>query len=280
MLSLARPDNMCENNTRKVQYAERKQGEGRAIIEQERKFRVFMAVADANTLRQVCELAAADEELALVGTTTDGDHVAGWVRECRPALIVLDTELPHVDGLTAAARVRAFDRRVGILLLSAFMGSQICEECELLEVGHVMRKPVRPQALYEQLRLWMQTSRVRQEEAARLAARRRASAIVQEFGVKLGKKGRLYIIDAILLSSQLHSGVTKDIYPAIAKTYHTTQKNVERVVRYAVNTIWTRSAPAILAKYFGQNYANEHSSIGSSTFCSILSEFVHTGHAE
>ena len=52
-----------------------------------------------------------------VATATDGRAAVGAVRDREPDLVVLDLNLPHVDGLTACREIRRFSS-VPILVLS------------------------------------------------------------------------------------------------------------------------------------------------------------------
>lgn len=47
------------------------------------------------------------------------------------------------------------------------------------------------------------------------------------------------------------SAVTKILYPAIAKKYHTTSSRVERAIRHAIEVAWNRGNMDILDSMFG-----------------------------
>ncbi|NLV87141.1 MAG: hypothetical protein GX025_08000 [Clostridiales bacterium] len=68
--------------------------------------------------------------------------------------------------------------------------------------------------------------------------------LIIELGVPPHIKGFLYIRDAILMlfedEMKIH-GVTKIMYPEIAKEYGTTGVRVERAIRHAIDLSWSRS---------------------------------------
>jgi two-component system KDP operon response regulator KdpE len=67
-----------------------------------------------------------------VETATDGRAAIGAVRDLEPDLVVLDLNLPHVDGLTACREIRRFSR-VPILVLSVRDAEQ--DKVAALELG-------------------------------------------------------------------------------------------------------------------------------------------------
>lgn len=64
-----------------------------------------------------------------------------------------------------------------------------------------------------------------------------------KIGIPASFKGHRYLLDAILLVSQDCSwmnSITKRLYPAVARCNKTTASHVERSIRYAIDTAWTR----------------------------------------
>ena len=50
---------------------------------------------------------------------------------------------------------------------------------------------------------------------------------------------------------EMINGVTKILYPAVAKKYATTSSRVERAIRHAIEVAWDRGDVDTLQKYFG-----------------------------
>jgi len=60
-----------------------------------------------------------DEGFTVVATTDSGAEVADLVARHRPDLVVMDLRMPGVDGLQALDRIRARDKDVKVVMLSA-----------------------------------------------------------------------------------------------------------------------------------------------------------------
>ena len=68
-------------------------------------------------------------EFKIVGTATNGREAVDRVEEHRPDMAILDIRMPEMDGIEAAARIKAIHSDVKIVLLTTF------NEAELLKKG-------------------------------------------------------------------------------------------------------------------------------------------------
>lgn len=59
------------------------------------------------------------EEFDVVGFARDADETVTLVRDLKPALVVIDSALPGVDGIEAATRVRELPDPPAVVLLTA-----------------------------------------------------------------------------------------------------------------------------------------------------------------
>ncbi|MDN3370620.1 response regulator transcription factor, partial [Ralstonia pseudosolanacearum] len=80
-----------------------------------------------------------------------GDIAVAAVREHRPALVILDLMLPHMDGMEVCRRIRAFSR-VPVLILTARVDTY--DQVAGLEIGadDYVLKPVEPRLLVARAR--------------------------------------------------------------------------------------------------------------------------------
>ncbi len=66
-----------------------------------------LVVDDEPTYRTVLSLLVKhDPRLSLMGVVDDGRAAVDWVRHRRPDAIILDMQMPRMDGLTALPRLR------------------------------------------------------------------------------------------------------------------------------------------------------------------------------
>ena len=79
---------------------------------------------------------------------------------------------------------------------------------------------------------------------------------LHELGVPSHIKGYQYIREGIILvyeSPKLVGGITKELYPEIAKKFETTVSRVERAIRHAIEVSWNRGNWQLMEEIFGHS---------------------------
>ena len=236
----------------------------------ERKLRVLLACADAELVRQTCLLLREEDGIELVGCTSDGSRAWDMIRRQAPDLVVLDGELPYADGFVLAAWLRKEQRRkIGIIILSSFIGAQTYADCSLLHIDVLLRKPVCAAALYEHIALM--ESCVRQGSVFE----RRLAQILRELGMREHTSGYRCALQTVCLYRETGgASITKIIYGEAAQRLHIESGHVERNMRYAIGRVWEKCDPEVLAKYFGSARAQEIEPVSNREFCAALTEYL------
>lgn len=73
------------------------------------------SVVMRSLLRQVL---SSDSRIEIAGTASDGQAALRAIENVKPDLILLDIEMPGMDGLTTLERIRSTDRRLPIIMCS------------------------------------------------------------------------------------------------------------------------------------------------------------------
>lgn len=78
--------------------------------------------------------------------------------------------------------------------------------------------------------------------------------IIHQIGVPAHIKGYHYLREAIILAvnnPDIINSITKELYPTVAKRFHTTSSRVERAIRHGIEVAWDRGDVDVLNSYFG-----------------------------
>ena len=70
------------------------------------------------------------EGFELVGEAADGDEAVAQVRELRPALVLMDINMPRVNGIDATRQIMAEAPETTVFLCSTYQRSDLPPEAE------------------------------------------------------------------------------------------------------------------------------------------------------
>jgi len=88
------------------------------------QIRIVLADDHALVLEGLRALLAAEPDLHVVATATDGERLLEAVRRFSPDVVAMDLQMPFMDGLTCLHHIRAEKLPVRVLVISAFGDAQ------------------------------------------------------------------------------------------------------------------------------------------------------------
>ena len=91
----------------------------RQSVEQARAGRRVLVVDDHASFRTCASAVLVSEGYDVVGQAADGEAAVELARELAPELVLLDIQLPDMDGFAVAERMLAHDPAVQIVLVSS-----------------------------------------------------------------------------------------------------------------------------------------------------------------
>jgi DNA-binding NarL/FixJ family response regulator len=91
----------------------------RELLEELRTARRVLIVDDHPSFRRCARTLLASEGFDVVGEAADGAAALELADELAPELVLLDIQLPDIDGLEVASRLHARDPELAIVLVSS-----------------------------------------------------------------------------------------------------------------------------------------------------------------
>lgn len=115
------------------------------------KIRVLVVDDSVVIRRVVSEELSAQPDLEVVGTASTGRIAVAKVAQLTPDLVILDVEMPDIDGLAALAQIRKSHPKIPVIMFSALTEVGAAATLEALSLGAAdfFTKPSGPGGLEE-----------------------------------------------------------------------------------------------------------------------------------
>lgn len=221
----------------------------------EPKMRVLIADPDPEFRMLVRDMINNQLDMELVGDTSDGSEALELIAKHKPDVVLTELMLTALPGLEVLRRLPETGVSPVVIVVTAFVNSTVAAECSALGATYFVAKPCDMLTVLDHAR---QICRPKSSLSGSMIPAPSLEAmvtdIIHEIGVPAHIKGYKYLREAIIMTAEdpeMINGVTKILYPAVAKKYATTSSRVERAIRHAIEVAWDRGDVDTLQKYFG-----------------------------
>lgn len=226
------------------------------------------------------------DEFEVVGVAYNGVDGLKLLREEDPDVLILDLIMPHLDGIGVMEEMNRtqLGEDVKTIILTAFGQEEVTQRVVELGANYYIMKPFDLDKLVERIRQLMEppsgssngqafTSGSGKKKNVDLDVR--ITEVMHQLGVPAHIKGYIYLrnaIELVIKDVELLGAVTKELYPTVAKNFHTTPSRVERAIRHAIEVSWDRGNITALNKYFGNTVSANSGKPTNSQFIAKIAD--------
>lgn len=170
-------------------------------------------------------------------------------------LIILDIVMPKKDGIDVLKFMKDNNINKKIIVVTSCNSEITIRSVTELGASFYMLKPVDMNALVEKIKELTKENKVNlgfNIDDKNLQVN--VTHILHELGVPSHIKGYHYLREGIKLiynNPELIGGITKELYPSIAKKFASTDTRVERSIRHAIEVSWNRGNWDLMQDLFG-----------------------------
>lgn len=173
-------------------------------------------------------------------------------------LILLDLVMPKKDGKSVleSMKNKKIDKKV--IVLTSYNSPDMIRKTSELGINYFILKPFELKELENIIEDVMSKNTYGNKSIDLYHNNLQISItkILHELGVPSHIKGYQYIRDGIIMiydKPEIVGGITKELYPDVAKKYNTTVSRVERAIRHAIEVSWNRGNWDLMEEIFGHS---------------------------
>ena len=224
------------------------------------KVRVLMIDDNIDLVSMIKEYFKDHASIEVVLEANDGERGLELIktRQNDYDVIILDLIMPKKDGLSIleAMRKEQIDKKV--IVLTSYNAQEMIRRVSEYGISYFILKPFELSDLERRIedcadsKIYMNASIDIYHNNLQISI----TKILHELGIPSHIKGYQYIREGISIlyeRPEVIGGITKELYPDIAKKFNTTVSRVERAIRHAIEVSWNRGDWDLMEEIFGHS---------------------------
>ena len=173
-------------------------------------------------------------------------------------VIIMDLILPKKDGLSMLEAMQTLGIQKHIIVLTSYNSQDMIRRVSALGIDYYMLKPFDMLELSKRIESFVEDRGYDNKfiDVYHNNLQISITKILHELGVPSHIKGYQYIREGVSIlydNPTMIGGITKELYPTIAKKYDTTVSRVERAIRHAIEVSWNRGSWDLMEEIFGHS---------------------------
>ncbi len=236
------------------------------------------------------------EDIHVIGLARDGLQTIEMITSLKPDVVILDVIMPNLDGIGVLEKMSSLqlNRKPLFIMLSAIGQDIFIQQAISLGAEYYIVKPFDVDVLISRIRQLFKENRVSSLSDNRVFARATPSNkfrqseqsrdleiqvtnLMRDVGIPPHMAGYQYMREAIIQTinnSKVFSSITRVLYPAVAQKFNTTPQKVERAIRNAIESAWSRGNPDTIDSLFGYTINYSKGKPTNSEFIAMMADKV------
>lgn len=222
-----------------------------------KSIKIIVCSPDETYNECLCNFLRQLKEAEVIASAVSGEDLLGDCQLNDADIILTDYTLPGIDGLSVADKIANLnlDNQPSVCLASNFSSDALIRKAVSVGASCMMVKPYDLKAFTENIITCANSKR--QLHIPPVSVQNRLQLDVthtlHELGLSLYSKGAEYLWHAVSMTaadSSVLCGITKILYPEIAKIYKNKPSCIERGIRSTIGFIWSEMKPDVRKAWF------------------------------
>ena len=221
------------------------------------RINILMIDDNINLIEMVKEYFKDNEEVNIAFEAHDGEEGIDEITKNKDKidLIILDLIMPNKDGIYVLNEMKKRGINKKVIVATSYNAAEVIREVSEFGVNYYILKPFDLSDLEK--RIYDITKKENNNKNIDFYTSNLQVAITKmlhELGIPSHIKGYQYIREAVNIifeNPSVIGGITKELYPELAKKFNTTTSRVERAIRHAIEVSWNRGNLDFMEEIFG-----------------------------
>ncbi len=241
--------------------------------------RVLVAEDNAEVRENLVRGLGHQHGMQVVGAAENGVEAMRLVRECLPDVMICDMVMPQKDGFGVLEEVSHMEasHRPRVIALTALSRDDFISRAIGLGASYYMVKPADIGFLARQIMKLAGRDEAVQELAPEETSEQEVAGLLLRAGMPAHLSGYRFLLRAVTMvleRPEYLSSVTRELYPAVARSCDTMASCVERSIRHAINVTWERGGAAALEQILNRRMFSGNDKPTNCELIALLSERV------
>ena len=225
-----------------------------------KKIRVLAVDDNKNLIEMMKEYFKDSADIEITLKAHDGSEGLRLIEKKQDEydVVLLDLIMPNKDGVTILEHMKNKNIDKKVIVLTSYNTQDMIRKVSELGISYFVLKPFELEDLEKRI--------LEVAEGVKFGGKAldlyhnnlqiSVTKILHELGVPSHIKGYQYIREGIMLiydDPAMVGGITKELYPEVAKKYDTTVSRVERAIRHAIEVSWNRGNWQLMEDIFGHS---------------------------
>lgn len=222
--------------------------------------KVLMIDDNIELVKMVKEYFSDHANINIILEAYDGQEGIRLIKENQSDydVVILDLIMPKKDGIDVLEEMNKANINKKIIVLTSYNSEEMIRKASELGINYFILKPFELSDLERRIINCCNDSANSKKSIDVHYNNLQISItkILHELGVPSHIKGYQYIREGISIiyeRPEVIGGITKELYPDIAKRFSTTVSRVERAIRHAIEVSWNRGNWDLMEDIFGHS---------------------------
>jgi len=209
----------------------------------------------------------------------DGQEAIDYLKENENSIdvVLMDIIIPGKDGIAVLEELEKLNIKKHVIIVSSYRKEYTIRMTNKYNIDYYMLKPCSLESLEGRINDVMveEKKELYVDKKVNHEIQIKVSKLLHDLGVPSQIKGFQYLREGILMlyeTTGLIGGITKEVYPEIARRYNTTSSRVERAIRHAIEVSWNRADYQMMNQIFGHSIDYDRAKPTNSEFMVTLSD--------